>query len=54
MKDTQREAETQAEREAGFMQGACRTPSGNRGITPWAKGRHLTTEHPQASQDDNF
>ena len=40
-----REAETQAEGEAGSMQGAqCRTRSWNSRITPWAEGRHSTTE----------
>ena len=45
MRDTEgereKEAETQAEGEAGSMQGArCGTQSQNSRITPWAKGRH--------------
>ena len=39
MRDTQREAETQAEGEAGPMQGARRgTRSRDPGVTPWAAG----------------
>ena len=39
MRDTGREAETQAEGEAGSMQGAqCGTRSRDPKITPWAKG----------------
>ena len=50
MRDTEREAETQAEGEAGSLQGArCRTGSWDPGITPWAKGRCSTTEPPQVS-----
>ena len=38
MRDTEREAETSAEREAGSMPGSC----------PWPKaGRHLTAEPPR-------
>ena len=50
---TQRERERQrhrqrAEGEAGSMQGArCGTPSQDSGITPWAEGRHSTTEPPR-------
>ena len=45
MRDTQREAETQAEKEAGSMQGAwCGTRSWDSRITPWAKGRRWTAE----------
>ena len=45
MRDTQREAETQAEGEAGSMQGAqCGTRSRDSRIMPWAKGRHQTAE----------
>ena len=43
-----REAETQAEGEAGSMQGdRCGTPSRDSGITPWAEGRYSTTEPPR-------
>ena len=39
MTDTEREAETQAEGEAGSMQGVRHgTPSQVSGITPWAEG----------------
>ena len=39
MRDIQREAETQAEGEAGSMQEAqCGTPSQVSRITPWAEG----------------
>ena len=45
MRDTQREAETQAERKAGSMLGdQCRTRSQDPRITPCAKGRCSTTE----------
>ena len=48
MGDTEREAETQAEGEAGFPQGAwCETQSQDPGITIWAKGRHSATEPPR-------
>ena len=48
MRDTQREAETQAEGEAGSMRGArLRTRSQDPGITPWAKARHSTAEPPR-------
>ena len=48
MRDTQREAETQAEGEAGSMQGApCGTQSRDSRITPWAKGRCQTAEPPR-------
>ena len=47
MRDTQREAETQAEGEAGSLQGAqCRTWSQDSRITLGAKGRRSTTEPP--------
>ena len=40
MRDTEREAETQAEGEAGSMQGVCRgTRSWDSRVTPWAEGR---------------
>ena len=48
MRDTQREAETQAEGEAGSMQGARRgTRSQDPGVTPWAEGRCSTAEPPR-------
>ena len=48
MRDTQREAETQAEGEAGSLWGArCGTQSWYPGITPWAEGRHSTAEPPR-------
>ena len=41
----EREAETQAEGEAGSMPGArCRTVSQDSRIGPWAKGRRQTAE----------
>ena len=53
MRDTEREAETQAEGEAGCLQGSrCGTRSQDPRITTWAKGRCLTTEpprHPEAN-----
>ena len=47
MRETQREAETQAEGEAGSMQGA-QYGTGSRvsRITPWAKGRCSTAKPP--------
>ena len=54
MRHTEREAETQAEEEAGSMQGArCETRSQDPGITPWAKGRHLTPEPPRDPHDSD-
>ena len=56
MRDTQREreAETQAEGEAGSMQGArCGTPSRDSRITPWAEGRLQTAEPPRDPLDKN-
>ena len=48
MRDTGREAETQAEGEAGSLWGArCGTRSQEPRITPWAKGRRSTTELPR-------
>ena len=45
MRDREREAETQAEGEAGSMQGAqCGTCSQDSRIMPWAEGRHQTAE----------
>ena len=48
MRDTQeREAETQAEGEAGSVRGARRgTRSRDPGVMPWAEGRCSTTEPP--------
>ena len=41
----ERGAETQAEGEAGSLRGApCGTRSQDPGVTPWAKGRHSTTD----------
>ena len=48
MRDTEREAEMQAEGEAGSMQGARhRTQSWGPRITPWAKGRRQTAAPPR-------
>ena len=48
MRDTQREAETQAEGEAGSLQGApCGTRSQVSRIAPWAKGRRETAAPPR-------
>ena len=48
MRDTEREAETQAGGEAGSMQGAgCGTQSRDSRITPWAEGRLSTAEPPR-------
>ena len=45
---TEREAETQAEGEAGSLQGAwCGTQSQDPGITPWTEGRCSTTKLPR-------
>ena len=50
-----RETETQAEGEAGSMQEArCGTRSQVSRITPWVKGRRLTTEPPRRPQYDLF
>ena len=47
MRDTEREAETQAEGEAGSIQGArCKTRSQDLGITPWAQGDTKPLSHP--------
>ena len=47
MRDTQREAETQAEGEAGSMQGAQRrTRSRDPRVTPWAEGGVKLLSHP--------
>ena len=49
MRGMQREAETQAEGETGFLWGAwCRTRSQDPRIKPWAEGRGSTTEPTQA------
>ena len=51
----EREGETQAEREAGSIQGAqCGTRSRHSGIKPWAKGRCSTTEAPRPRTNGNF
>ena len=48
MRDTEREAEIQAEGEAGSMQGArCGTQSPDSRITPWAEDRRQTAEPPR-------
>ena len=48
MRDTEREAETQAEGEAGSLRGARRrTPSPDPRVTPWARGRRSTAELPR-------
>ena len=48
MRGTEREAETQAEGEAGSIQGArCGTGSRDSGIMPWAEGRCSTAEPPR-------
>ena len=45
--EREREAETQAEGEAGSMQGAgCGTPSRVSRITPWAEGGAKPLSHP--------
>ena len=47
----ERKAETQAEGEAGSMQGVLSgTRSRDSKVTPWAKGRHLTAEPPRDPQ----
>ena len=47
MRDTEREAETQAEGEAGSMQVARHgTPSGDSKITSWAKAGAKPLRHP--------
>ena len=47
MRDPEREAETQAEGEAGSLQGAwCGTRSQDPGMRPWAEGRWSTAEPP--------
>ena len=47
MKDTQKEAQTQAEGEAGSVQGAqCGSRSQDSRITPWAKGDAKPLSHP--------
>ena len=48
MRDAHTEAETQAEREAGSMQGAqCGTQSWDPRIKLWSEGRHSTAEPPR-------
>ena len=49
MRDTEKEAETQAEGEAGSLQGAQRrTQSQDPRIPTWAKGGGSTTEPPRS------
>ena len=52
MRDRERGAETQAEGEAGSMQGG--TQSWDSRITPWAEGRHSITEPPRDAEFSNF
>ena len=53
--DREREAETQAVKETGSMQGARHgTQSRVCRITPWAKGRLQTTEPPRDPQAHAF
>ena len=48
MKDTNREAETQAEGEAGSLRGVwCGARSRDSGIMPWAEGRRSTAKPPR-------
>ena len=48
MRDTEKEAETQAEGEAGSLRGPrCGTRSQDPGITPWTEGRCSTAEPPE-------
>ena len=48
MRDTEREAETQAEGEAGSQwEAQCETQTQDPGIRTQAKGRHSTTEPPR-------
>ena len=51
----EKEAETQAEREANSMQGVqCGTPSRDSIFTPWAEGRCSTTEPPRCPKRTIF
>ena len=53
--ETHREAETQADREAGSMQGAqCRTQSQVSRITPWAEGGAKPLSHPGCPMSQNI
>ena len=53
--DTQREAETQAEREAGSTQEApCGTLSWDSKNTPWAKDRRSIAELPRDPKSEDF
>ena len=48
MRDTERKADTKAERDAGSTQGArCGTQSRDSRITPWAEVRRSTAEPPR-------
>ena len=50
MKDTESEVETQAEGEAGSLQGPwCGTQSRDPRVTPWVQGRRSTMEPPRGS-----
>ena len=52
MRDTQREAETQAEGEAGSLGGAgCRSRSRDPRVMPWAEGRCSFAEPPRCPQE---
>ena len=50
MRDTQREAETQAEGEAGSLQEPDAELHPGPGITPWAEDRCSTAEPPRHSK----
>ena len=53
MRDTERGAQTQAEGEAGSMQGArCGTQSRVSRITPWAEGGTKPLSHPGCPEDN--
>ena len=55
MRHREREAERQAEGEAGSMKEACcGTPSWDSGITPLAKGRCSTPEPPRRPKRSHF
>ena len=53
MRDTERQAVTQAEGEAGSMQGTWHeTQSQDSRITPWAKGKPSTAEPPRQVESE--
>ena len=55
MRDTERDAETQAEGEAGSMQGAwCGTPSRVSRIMPWAEGGTKPLSHLAIPEEGYF